>query len=82
MQELATKTPDNSSFSLITGTPIIVRIHKEKYMTHDFEGIKKYDYVYWRSAHPTNLLINQLQDNIWKKYIQYHQESYVRYGEA
>jgi CRISPR-associated endoribonuclease Cas6 len=82
MQELSTKTPDNSSFSLVTGTPIIVRIHKEKYMAYDFERIKKYDYVYWRSEHPTDLLINQLRDNIWKKYIQYHQERYVRYGEA
>lgn len=81
LQELSIKTPDNSSFSLLTGTPIIVRIHKEKYMAYDLE-IKKYDYVYWRSDHPTDLFINQLQVNIWKKYIQYHQERYVRDGEA
>jgi CRISPR-associated endoribonuclease Cas6 len=82
MQELSTKIPDNSSFSLVTGTPIIVRIPKEKYIAYDSELTKKYDYVYWRSEHPTSLLINQLQDNIWKKYIQYHQERYVRYGEV
>jgi CRISPR-associated endoribonuclease Cas6 len=82
MQELATRTPDNSSFSLITGTPIIVRIPKEKYTAYDPELITKYDYVYWRIEHPTHLFINQLQDNIWKKYIQYHQERYVRYGET
>ena len=51
-------------------------------MAYDSERIKRYDYVYWRSGHPTNLLIKQLEDNIWKKYIQYHQERYVRNGEA
>jgi CRISPR-associated endoribonuclease Cas6 len=72
LDKLIVKLPDTTSFCLITGTPIIVRIPKEKYKGYDFEQTKKeYDYVYWRSEHPIDTFITQLENNLLKKYAQY-----------
>ncbi len=59
----------NQSFSLITGTPIITRIRKQKY--EGIEQLKSYEYVYWRMDHPIDLFITQLEDNLIKKYNDY-----------
>ena len=38
--------PCYSPFTLVTGTPIIVRIPKEKFNAYSSESINKYEYVY------------------------------------
>lgn len=72
LEKLSVKLPDTTPFSLITGTPIIVRIPREKYKEGDFDQMK-YDYVYWRTEHPIDIFISQLENNLSKKYAQYHQ---------
>lgn len=59
----------NQPFSLITGTPIITRVRREKY--EGIEQLNHYEYVYWRMDHPLDLFITQLQDNLIKKYNNY-----------
>jgi CRISPR-associated endoribonuclease Cas6 len=80
---------DSNAFTLITGTPIIVRIRREKYdkyndvlngaadatTTADQHLIKNGDnhaFIYWRMNHPLDLFITQLEDNLMKKYNEYH----------
>jgi len=65
--------PNDGMFSLITGTPIIIRIKKENYecMT-EHQLTNDYEYVYWRSDHPVDLFLTQLEDNLIKKYNRYY----------
>lgn len=71
IEKFHSQIPMKSSFTLITGTPIIIRIRKEKY--EDFGGKldTQYDEVYWRSDHPFDLFIQQIESNISKKYYEY-----------
>jgi len=57
-----------NSCTLITGTPIVVRIPKEKYGFYGIQPPKDYPYVYWRKRYPFDAFIKQLEDNIIKKY--------------
>lgn len=63
--------PMKSSFTLITGTPIIIRIRKEKYEEFGDKLNTQYDEVYWRSDHPFILFIKQIESNLSKKYYEY-----------
>jgi len=58
----------SNSCTLITGTPIVVRIPKEKYGFYGIQPSKDYPYVYWRKRYPFDAFIKQLEDNIIKKY--------------
>ena len=60
--------PDGLPFTLITGTPIVIRIPREKYRTYGIEPPKSYDYLYWRSHHPIELFMLQTKNNLLKKY--------------
>jgi len=57
--------------TLVTRTPIICRIPKENYKKY---GINPgdYPYVYWRKDLPFNVFLRQLEDNLIKKYQQFH----------
>lgn len=71
--KLDIKLPDYDTFNLITGTPIITRIHRYRYEEAGaLELVDGYDSIYWRSNHPVELFINQLEDNLVKKYDEYH----------
>jgi CRISPR-associated endoribonuclease Cas6 len=72
IDKLVIKLPSYLPISLITGTPIIVRIARAKYKSYGIEPSGKYDYVYWRIEHPVDLFISQAEDNLLKKYNQYH----------
>lgn len=49
--------PTDRTFSLITGTPIITRIRKEKYEGMAEQHLKNgYEYVYWRMDPPVRKL--------------------------
>lgn len=65
--------PIDDSFGLITGTPIILRIHPYRYEEVDASDlVGKYKSIYWRRNHPVDLFINQLEDNLVKKYNEYN----------
>jgi CRISPR-associated endoribonuclease Cas6 len=72
VDKLIVTLPDDSPFTLITGTPIIVRIPREKYKEYSIEPSNKYDYIYWRSEHPIDLFISQIENNLLKKYMEYY----------
>jgi len=55
-------------FTLITGTPIIMRISKERYQKYDIETKYPYAYVYWRKEYPLEMFIRQLEENLRSKY--------------
>ncbi|MBN2422389.1 CRISPR-associated endoribonuclease Cas6 [Candidatus Woesearchaeota archaeon] len=56
--------------SLITGTPIVMRIPKQNYHIY---GIKsKRPYEYWRPEYDFNAFLKQISDNLVKKYNQYY----------
>ncbi|GIU72683.1 MAG: CRISPR-associated protein Cas6 [Candidatus Nitrosocaldaceae archaeon] len=53
---------------LVTATPIIIRIPRDKYEEYGIKPKHDYDYLYWRKEYPLNLFIEQLRDNAIKKY--------------
>jgi CRISPR-associated endoribonuclease Cas6 len=71
LQELYRRIPDSNSFNLITGTPIIIRIPREKYKQYGYESIYE-NFTYWKNEHPIDVFITQLTNNLLKKYTQYH----------
>lgn len=61
------------AFTLITATPIVARIQKYRYEhIGEQELVDGHDAYYWRSNHPVELFITQLENNLIKKYNQYH----------
>jgi CRISPR-associated endoribonuclease Cas6 len=65
------RLPDDLSFSLITGTPIIIRISREKYQAYGIRPKQDYDYIYWRSEYPLDLFTIHLKNNLQKKFSSY-----------
>jgi len=70
MDKLETRIPA-TPFTLITGTPILLRIPREKYRAYGFEPKGRYESVYWRNDHPIELFISQIENNLMKKYAEY-----------
>ena len=75
LDKLDIRLPDNSPFTLITGTPIVIRIPREKYKAYGAEPKGSYSYVYWRSEHPIDLFVSQVESNLMKKYAEYKEVS-------
>lgn len=73
MNRLDVKIPYKSQHKLITGTPIIVRIPREKYRMYGISPSKDYDYIYWRSHYPVVLFLSQVESNLVKKFIEFAQ---------
>ncbi len=55
---------------LITGTPIVIRIPREKYKEYGIDG--EYDSVYWKRKHTDLVFITQLESNLFKKYNRFY----------
>ena len=51
------ETKLRTPFTLITGTPIIMRIPKERYHEYDIETKYPYAYVYWRKEYPLEMFL-------------------------
>ncbi|MGC2598584.1 MAG: CRISPR-associated endoribonuclease Cas6 [Nitrososphaeraceae archaeon] len=68
---LESKIPSHIPFTLITGTPIIIRIPREKYKKVGVEPRMEYQYLYWRKEYPIELFISQLWQNLLRKYTEY-----------
>jgi CRISPR-associated endoribonuclease Cas6 len=67
IDKLIIKLPIMSHFTLITGTPIIVRIPREKYQMYGIKPYKNYSYIFWKHEHPIILFLEQLESNLVKK---------------
>jgi CRISPR-associated endoribonuclease Cas6 len=66
---------------LITGTPIVIRIDKERYEKYGYESI--YDnFTYWRNEQPINIFIEQLQIKLLSKYARFHNKTIEEYYEV
>lgn len=55
---------------LITGTPIVMRIPKETYSKYGIQSNRPFEY--WRPEHDFQAFVNQLTDNLMKKYASYY----------
>ncbi|MEM2100803.1 MAG: CRISPR-associated endoribonuclease Cas6 [Candidatus Nitrosocaldus sp.] len=58
----------DDTIRLITATPIIIRIPRRKYEKFNLNLRNPYKYIYWRKEHPIELFIEQLENNLYKKY--------------
>jgi len=63
------------SCRLITGTPIVLRIPREKFETYGITPPKDYDYVYWREEWPFEPFVKQIEENLFKKYREFYGSS-------
>jgi len=71
IQKLNFLSPEiRTKAKLITGTPIIMRIPKEKYSSYEIKSIRPYEF--WRPEHDFNAFINGLNGNLNKKYEQFY----------
>jgi len=68
-------------FALITGTPIIMRISKERYQKFNIETKYPYAYVYWRKEYPLEMFIRQLEENLCAKYAEFTGREIARENE-
>lgn len=71
VKRLEMKIPSHLPFTMITGTPIIIRIPREKYAKYEIESSLDYEYIYWRKDYPIELFISQLWQNSLRKYTEY-----------
>ncbi|MEM0220084.1 MAG: CRISPR-associated endoribonuclease Cas6 [Thermoproteota archaeon] len=56
---------------LINSTPIILRIPKEKLNSKALKS-RKFEYYYWRKGFDLNLFLEQLNENLKKKYYNFY----------
>jgi len=55
-----------------TGTPIVIRIPKDRYTAYGIKPDKDYEYLYWRPPLPLAAFRKQIEDNLYKKYRDYY----------
>jgi CRISPR-associated endoribonuclease Cas6 len=60
------------SFTLITWTPVIIRIPRWRCEEYGITPKKPYNYVYWRKDYSIEPFMKQLEDNLRKKYSEYY----------
>jgi CRISPR-associated endoribonuclease Cas6 len=71
VEEFAVSPPENYLISVITGTPIIIRISRETMQKNGIEAKGKYPYIYWRNNYPVGIFINHLTNNLLNKYAEF-----------
>lgn len=71
VQRLDVRIPENRPFTMITGTPIVVRIPRDKYQKYGIKPPIDHDYLYWRAEYPLELFLSQLWENLQRKYNEY-----------
>jgi len=64
------------SCKMITGTPIVLRIPREKFERYGIVPPKNYNYVYWRKHWPFEPFVKQLEENLFKKYKEFYGTSF------
>jgi CRISPR-associated endoribonuclease Cas6 len=58
-------------FSLITGTPIIIRVSRKRYQRFNIKTKHPYAYVYWRKEYPLEMFTRQLEENLRAKFVEF-----------
>jgi len=58
-------------FTLITGTPIIIRISKKRYQKFNIKTKYPYAYVFWRKEYPLEMFTRQIEENLCAKYAEF-----------
>jgi CRISPR-associated endoribonuclease Cas6 len=61
-----------AEYNLITGTPIVMRIPNEITGAGVLVLVSKYKQTYYRRSHPIRLFVNQLENNLMKKFNAYY----------
>jgi len=66
--------PENEfdRFTLSSGTPIVVRIPKNRLKEYEINQKRPYRYIYWRKEYTPEAFIKQLEENLIKKYNEYY----------
>jgi CRISPR-associated endoribonuclease Cas6 len=59
---------------VFTSTPIITRVPLERYKDYDLKLKHPFKYVFWRHTYPLEILINQLENNLSKKFFNYYKK--------
>ncbi|MEM3411655.1 MAG: CRISPR-associated endoribonuclease Cas6 [archaeon] len=68
---LKVKIPKKAT--LISATPIIIRIPERNYEKYGIDGkIRKKRYLYWRPEYPFDAFVKQLEENLFKKYNEFY----------
>jgi CRISPR-associated endoribonuclease Cas6 len=75
---LENRVPSNEKYSVITGTPIIVRANRNVYTKYGVKPRYDYEYLYWRTEYPVEMFLLQLEMNLQKKYNDFHNLLQVR----
>jgi len=69
--EKKTFTPEiRTPLKLVTATPVTMRIPKERYSDYGITSDK--DWLYWRPEYSFTAYVKQLEENLIKKYNEYH----------
>jgi CRISPR-associated endoribonuclease Cas6 len=68
-------------FTLITGTPIIVRISRNSYQKFNIQTKYPYSYIFWRKEYPLEMLTRQLEENLCAKYAEFTGREIARENE-
>ena len=66
-EKLSINFPNENQISLVTGTPIIIRIPNSKFTQYNMKPLQ-YEYYYWRREYPLELFISQLENSLIKKF--------------
>jgi len=61
-----------NKFILTSGTPIVVRIPKNRLQEYGINSKHTYRYIYWRKEYTPKAFIKQLEENLVKKYNEYY----------
>jgi len=62
-----------SPLNLISATPIIIRIPERNYEHYNIpQHYRKPRYVFWRRIFPFDVFVRQLEENLFKKYSEFH----------
>lgn len=71
VEKFALSPSETHDISVITGTPIIIRISRETMQANGIEAKGRYPYIYWRSDYPVGIFMSQLTRNLLKKYAEF-----------
>jgi CRISPR-associated endoribonuclease Cas6 len=76
IEDLRTLTPQfHRDFRIAAATPIIIRIPPSRYAEYNVpEGLRKHSYVFWRPEIDFSAFVKQLEENLFKKYAEFHKD--------
>ncbi|MEM3489988.1 MAG: CRISPR-associated endoribonuclease Cas6 [Nitrososphaerota archaeon] len=60
-------------FTLMSGTPIVIRVPQNRLQEYGINPKHRYRYVYWRKEYTPKAFMKQLEENLIKKYNEYHE---------